>query len=220
MIEAVLFDLDGTLLDSAPDLVASLNFLRAAEGLEAMPLEQLRPAVSRGAAGLIRAGMPACDEGTFARWRETLVSHYADNSYVRTRPFDGVAEMLDGLAELQLPWGIVTNKHEYLCQPILDATGWRKSLGALVCGDTVAHAKPHPGPVLAACARIGVAPAQALMIGDDPRDLESGYRAGARTALAAYGYAAHQVESGLPGAGVIVRTPIEVLEILRRKEAG
>jgi phosphoglycolate phosphatase len=219
LIKAVLFDLDGTLLDSAPDLVASLNFLRAAEGLDALPLASLRPSVSRGAAGLIREGMPPCDDATFAAWRDTLVAHYARNSFVHTRPFDGVSDVLEGLACLGVPWGIVTNKHEYLCRPILDATGWWDTLGALICGDTVEHAKPHPEPVLAACARIGVTPDQALMVGDDPRDIEAGHRAGSRTALAAYGYAAHQVDAGMPGAGVTIDTPIDVLDLVRQSRA-
>lgn len=220
MIKAVLFDLDGTLLDSAPDLVASLNFLRAAEGLEALPVETLRPSVSRGAAGLIENGMPVCDEATFSRWRESLVAHYAQNSFVRTRPFDGVAELLEGLRRRGVPWGIVTNKHEHLCLPILDRTGWRDSLSALVCGDTVAHAKPHPEGVLAACASIGIAPRHTLMVGDDPRDMEAGHRAGARTALAAYGYAAHLADPAMPGAGMTVNTPTEVLALLQLPLAG
>ncbi len=214
MIKAVLFDLDGTLLDSAPDLVASLNFLRAAEGLQALPLAALRRSVSHGAAGLIRDGMPPCDAETFAMRRDALVDHYANNSFVHSRPFEGVDELLEGLAGMNIPWGIVTNKLEYLCTPILDQTGWRAAVTALICGDTVRHAKPHPEPVLAACHIIGVGPQQTLMVGDDPRDIEAGQRAGSHTAMAMYGYAADQNEDVMPRVTALIETPCEVLDLV------
>ena len=110
VIKAVLFDLDGTLLDSAPDLVATLNHLRASLGLAAMPLDHLRHFVSRGAPGLIKAGMPPCDDETLAMWRASFIEHYQQNSYIHSRPFDGVESMLSELAGRKIPWGIVTSK--------------------------------------------------------------------------------------------------------------
>ena len=171
MIKAVLFDLDGTLLDSAPDLIATLNHLRAGQGLAALPVEELRHFVSRGAIGLIKAGMPPCDDDTLASWRDAFLDHYQQNIFIHSRPFDGVEFLLSELANRGIPWGIVTNKMEFLTFPILEKAGWLTSASAIICGDTVSESKPHPEPVLAACRSIGVDPANALMVGDDLRDI-------------------------------------------------
>ena len=214
MIKTVLFDLDGTLLDSAPDLVATLNHLRAGLGLAAMPVDDLRHYVSRGAIGLIKAGMPQCDDETLALRRDSFLAHYQENSFVRSRPFDGVELLLSELVNRKIPWGIVTNKMEYLTFPILEKTGWSSSVSAVICGDTVANSKPHPEPVLAACRMIGVDPEDALMIGDDLRDVEAGKRAGSRTAFVLYGYADTKSQSDIAGNTVLINTPEEVLALL------
>ncbi len=114
MISAVLFDLDGTLLDSAPDLIGTLNHLRAGLNLAAMPEDDLRHFVSRGAIGLIRAGMPPCDDDTLLKWKDAFISHYRVNSYRQSRPFDGVEALLAELSARAIPWGVVTNKMESL----------------------------------------------------------------------------------------------------------
>ena len=214
MIKAVLFDLDGTLLDSAPDLVISLNHLRAGLGLEAMPLDDLRHFASRGAIGLIKAGMPPCDDETLASWRESFLSHYEENSYVHSRPFEGVESLLAELVRRDISWGIVTNKVEYLTFPILEKAGWLSSASVVICGDTVANSKPDPEPVLAACEKIGVDPADNLMVGDDPRDVQAGRRAGCSTAFAMYGYVDPKNPPEIGGDTSLIHKPEEVLALL------
>lgn len=220
MIKAVLFDLDGTLLDSAPDLIATLNHLRADLGLAAMPVDDLRHFVSRGALGLIKAGMPPCDDKTREQWRASFLAHYEENSFIHSRPFDGVELLLSELASRNIPWGIVTNKMEYLSFPIIEKAGWLNSASAVVCGDTVANNKPHPEPVLAACQIIGVTPESTLMVGDDIRDIEAGRRAGSHTAFALYGYADAESQSDIVGDAALINTPQEVLDLLHDSGLG
>ena len=214
MIKAVLFDLDGTLLDSAPDLVATLNHLRAGLGLSALPVDDLRHFVSRGAIGLIKAGMPPCDDETLAAWRSSFLDHYQENSFVHSRPFDGIELVLSELADRGIPWGIVTNKMEYLTRPILEKAGWSSLVSAVICGDTVTHSKPHPEPVLTACKMIGVNPESTLMVGDDLRDVEAGKSAGSRTAFVLYGYGDHESQFDIVGETELINTPEEVLDLL------
>jgi len=214
MIRAVLFDLDGTLLDSAPDLVATLNHLRSSRGLAAMPVAELRHFVSRGAPGLIKAGMPPCDEDTFQRSREAFLQHYADNSLIDTRPFDGIEAVLEKLKNAGIPWGIVTNKAGYLTLPIVEQFGWASLAGAVICGDTVEFSKPHPAPVLAACELLGADPSETIMIGDDKRDIEAGKRAGCHTALVTYGYATESDCAELMEQTVLLDAPEDLLGLL------
>lgn len=214
VIKAVLFDLDGTLLDSAPDMVATLNHLRNFRGLRSMPFEDLRHFVSRGAVGLIKAGMPPCDEDTLALWRQSFIAHYQENSWVQTRPFDGVGTVLSELQKNDIPWGIVTNKPESLSLPILEKTGWLSAAATVIYGDTLAKGKPHPEPVLAACSVIGLAPEKVLMVGDDMRDIEAGKRAGCHTAFALYGYSARETHSHIGDATALIKTPRDVLSLV------
>lgn len=214
MIKAVLFDLDGTLLDSAADLVATLNHLRSSRGLSAMPVDELRHFVSRGAAGLIKAGMPPCDEDAFQLSRKAFLEHYADNSFIKTRPFDGIELVLEELKNAGIPWGIVTNKAESLTLPIIQKIGWDLVAAAVICGDSVAHSKPHPAPVLAACELMGVQPSETLMVGDDKRDMEAGERAGCQTALVTYGYATKQDCVDMQTQTVLIDAPEELLALL------
>jgi 2-phosphoglycolate phosphatase len=214
VIKVVLFDLDGTLLDSAPDLIASLNYLRAGLGLAAMPVDDLRHFVSCGAKGLIKAGMPPCDDKTFALWQDSFLDHYQENSFIHSRPFDGVELLLSELASKNIPWGVVTNKMEFLSIPILEKAGWLSSVSAVICGDSVSYTKPHPEPVLAACRTIGIDPVNALMVGDDLRDVEAGRRAGSRTAFALYGYAPEESLADIDAGTALIHTPQEVLALL------
>ena len=220
MIEAVLFDLDGTLLDSAPDLVATLNHLRSELDLVAMPVDELRHFVSQGAVGLIKAGMPPCDDETLGLWRDKFLQYYAENSFVYSRPFEGVGSLLSELGRMGMPWGIVTNKMEYLSIPILEQTGWLATAETVICGDSVNHSKPHPEPVLAACSNIGVKPRHTLMVGDDRRDVEAGQRAGTRTALALYGYASMECHLEVGADVALIKTPEAVLDLLEYQSAG
>ena len=214
MIKAVLFDLDGTLLDTAPDLIATINHLRAGLGLTPIPVGELRHFVSRGAIGLIKAGMPPCDDETLASWQGSFLGHYQDNSFIDSRPFDGVELLLSELTDRGIPWGIVTNKPEYLSIPILEKTGWLASASAVICGDTMPRGKPHPEPVLAACRRIGLEPENVLMVGDDLRDIEAGKRAGCHTAFVLYGYADQESHSEVTENTALINSPEEVLGLL------
>lgn len=214
MIKAVLFDLDGTLLDSAPDLVATLNYLRSGRGLSAMPVEELRHFVSRGAPGLIKAGMPPCDEEAFQTTRSEFLAHYADNSFIHTQPFEGIEKLLDELGRAGIPWGIVTNKPEFLTLPIVEKAGWSNMAVAVLCGDSLKFSKPHPAPVLAACEKMGVLPGETLMVGDDKRDIEAGKRAGCYTALVTYGYATEQDCLDMQEHTAIIDGPADLLAML------
>jgi len=214
VIKAILFDLDGALLDSAPDLIATLNYLRAGLGLSPMPVGELRHFVSRGAIGLIKAGMPPCDDETLVSWHGSFLGHYQDNSYIESRPFDGVERLLSELASREVPWGIVTNKPEYLSFPILEKAGWLSSASTVICGDTVSRGKPHPEPVLAACSKMGLEPENVLMVGDDLRDVEAGKRAGCHTAFVLYGYADQESQFEITENTTLINGPEEVLGLL------
>jgi phosphoglycolate phosphatase len=214
VIKAVLFDLDGTLLDSAPDLIATLNHLRAGLNLAALPVDELRHFASRGATGLIKAGMPPCDDETLYAWKDAFLDHYKDISFIQSRPFDGVDLLLTELQNRDIPWGVVTNKMEFLCTPILEKVGWLASVSALVCGDTVSSSRPHPEPVLAACKKIGVEPEETLMVGDDLRDVKAGKLAGCQTAFALYGYADKESRFEITESTALINTPQDVLSIL------
>lgn len=207
VLDLVLFDLDGTLLDTAPDLVGALNHLRVSEGLAAVPVRDYRRFVSRGALGLIRAGLP--DEGPEreAERRRDFLAWYGDHSLDATAPFDGVERLLTVLDERGVPWGIVTNKPTFLTLPILDALGWSERAAAVVCGDTLEVSKPDPAPVHHACAQVGADAARSTLVGDDPRDLEAAERAGALAVLAAYGYGAGEVLETSATPPVLIETP-------------
>ncbi len=194
-LRAVLFDLDGTLLDTAPDLVGALNHLRTEEGLPPVPVSEFRRFVSRGALGLIREGLPDRGAEEEARRRQRFLDWYAVHSLDESGPFPGVEALLATLDEEGIAWGIVTNKPTFLTLPILEAIGWSRRARSVVCGDTLAVSKPHPDPVLRACREVGVDPARAAMVGDDPRDLDAGDAAGCLPVLAAYGYGAEEVLS-------------------------
>lgn len=187
-ISAMLFDLDGTLLDSAPDLVASLNHVRKSENLAPLEVDPYRRYVSHGAVGLLKAGMPEADPGRFESWRLGFLEHYAENTFCHSELYDGVEELLDELMEAGIPWGIVTNKAEKFTLPIVEAAGLKTRCGCVVGGDTLSVSKPDPAPVLLACERLGSLPRNTLFVGDDIRDFQAGQAAGTPTAAVHYGY--------------------------------
>lgn len=205
-IRAVLFDLDGTLLDTAPDLVGALNHLRELERLAPVSVTDYAQFVSRGALGLIREGLPDAGPLQEAEWKARFLAYYADHLFEDTQLYPGVAGVLNRLEASSIVWGVVTNKPEFLTLPIVRKLGWEQRAAFVVCGDTLAVSKPDPAPVLLACELAGVRPDEAIMIGDDPRDLDAGEAAGALAALAAYGYGAAEVlGSGRPLAHVLER---------------
>ena len=148
MIRAVLFDLDGTLLDTAPDMVGALNHVRVQEGMPPVPIEDYRHFVSRGALGLISAGMPESSKEKFNERKSLFLEYYQQNLYSNSRPFEGIQELLDQLRLRGVPWGVITNKAEYLALPLLKAAGLLSLAGCAICGDTLQQSKPHPAPVM------------------------------------------------------------------------
>ena len=196
---AFLFDLDGTLLDSAPDLVGSLNWVRASEQLEPLDVKQMSQHASRGAMGLINAGMPPSTNEQLERWKEKFLSHYAANSFVQSSLYPQVEEFLEFLHKAGIPWGLVTNKAKALTIPILEAAGLINKVGCVVCGDTLPRSKPDPEPVLFACKQLGMAPAETLFVGDDIRDMQAGAAAGTILVAVQYGYGSGEIgpDSGI-----------------------
>jgi phosphoglycolate phosphatase len=189
MIEAVLFDLDGTLIDTAPDMAGALNTLLAEENLAPIPLERIRPYVSQGGLVLTRLGFAdKVAESEIEPLRLRFLDHYraivADNS----RLFDGYDDILDELEARAMPWGIVTNKPEWLTHPLLEQLGLAERSSVVIGGDTLEHRKPHPLPLQVAAERLGVSCERCLYVGDDERDIVAGKAANMKTLVAAYGY--------------------------------
>ena len=186
---AVLFDLDGTLADTAPDLSAALNRVRSDRGLLPLPLAQLRPYASHGARGLLGAGMAvAPGEPVYEELRDAFLAHYEAGLCVESTLFAHIDTVLDALDARALPWGIVTNKATRYTTPLLTSLHLTPRAAAVICGDTTAFAKPHPAPLTEAAHRLGVAPARCVYIGDARRDIEAGKAAGMRTLVARWGY--------------------------------
>jgi phosphoglycolate phosphatase len=219
-ISAMLFDLDGTLLDSAPDLGGSLNWVRHRENLPPLLLSDMKRFASKGAVGLLRAGMPEADAATFEGWRQRFLEHYALNSYRHSSLFDGVHDLLDYLGRAGVPWGIVTNKTESLTWPIIEAADLAEAASCVVCGDTLSESKPHPAPVSLACGIVNVAPAETLMVGDDLRDLQAGKAAGTQTAAVFYGYGSGELEGDLVRDSYPVHHPADLVELIERNHAA
>lgn len=185
----VLFDFDGTLVDSAPDLATSANYLRTLQGLDPLPLSYLRPYASKGARGLLQASLQLeTDHPDYETQKDLFLTHYAANSTVLSQPFDGIETLIEQLNDLDLPWGVVTNKVVHLTQPIMDHFGFSQSSKVLVGGDSTPYIKPHPAPLFLACELTGIAPENCIYVGDDERDIVAGKAAGMATLVAAYGY--------------------------------
>jgi N-acetyl-D-muramate 6-phosphate phosphatase len=211
MIQAVLFDLDGTFADTAPDLARALNVMRAARNLPPVPIEATRPVTSTGARGLLRVGFGmALEHPDYARMREEFLEIYTKNLCVETRLFPGMSELLDGIEARGIKWGIVTNKVERLAKPLIEQLALGARCGCVVGGDTAGVTKPHPAPLLAASRLLGIAPDLSVYVGDDLRDVEAGRAAGMKTIAVRYGY----LNGGDPdswGADAVVDTAQAVL---------
>lgn len=186
---AVLFDLDGTLIDSAPDLGGTGNDLRARRGLPALPLAEFRPHTGTGARGLLAVALgvtPA--DAAFDALKDEFLDHYQTRMARDTVVFAGMDAVLGGLEAQGIAWGIVTNKATRFARPLTEALGLHARAQVLVCGDTTARAKPFPDPLLAAATALGLPPDACLYVGDDLRDIQAGRSAGMATAAAAWGY--------------------------------
>src|ERR1019366_5954138 len=211
---AILFDLDGTLADTAPDLAAAVNLLRAARGLAPTPYERLRPFASAGARGLIDAafGLKPEDDG-YEDLRVGFLDNYAAALTVKSRLFDGIQTLLDGLRECGLAWGIVTNKAARFTDLLVPQIGLRDA-DCVISGDTTAYPKPHPAPLLEAARRLALAPQDCWYVGDDLRDIQAGRAAGMPTIAAAWGYCGH-AEPLEWGADALADTPMHLLSMIR-----
>jgi 2-phosphoglycolate phosphatase len=188
-IRTVLFDLDGTLLDTAPDLADALNAVLMENNRAPLPFQEIRGVVSHGAIALIRLGFDL-DEShpDFQPLRQRLLALYRDNLSRKTRPFPGMDELLDQLETLGYNWGVVTNKPGWLTDPLLKNLGLHDRAACVVSGDTLETRKPHPAPMLHACELIGSKPEHCVYVGDAERDVEAGRNAGMHTLVALFGY--------------------------------
>jgi len=189
MTGLVLFDFDGTIADTAPDLAAAANLQRTRKGLSSLPVDKLRPFASAGARGLLRAALDMhTDHPEYEEHRKQFIDDYEAAMTVHTRLFDGVPELLSQISSAGLSWGIVTNKATRLATPIVAALGLAQDCAVLVCGDTTAHAKPHPLPLQYAAQQAGYDIAKCIYVGDDLRDIQAARAAGMASIAAAYGY--------------------------------
>ncbi|AGG88348.1 phosphoglycolate phosphatase [Rhodanobacter denitrificans] len=213
-IQGVLFDLDGTLLDSAPDLYAALQVQCAEEGVPPPPYAPVREVVSRGARAVLRCAFADRGEDGLVALVPRYLQLYQDVMVRQTRAFEGIDELLARIEAHGLRWGIVTNKAGFLADELVVRIGWAGRVDAVVCGDTLAVKKPDPAPVLLACERAGVAPAQSLFVGDDRRDVQAGAAAGLYTVAVSWGY----LDGGDPhtwGADAVLDHPAELAELLK-----
>lgn len=215
-LKAVLFDLDGTLIDSAPDLAAAANGMRAHRGLEPVPYPALRSMVGSGARGMIHVAFgvtPASSD--FVPLRDEFLSRYERGLLDQTAVFAPMRALLDALDAAGTRWGIVTNKVERYTRPIVAGLGLEQRAAVVICGDTTPHAKPHPGPLLEAARRMGVEPSACAYVGDDLRDVQAGRSAGMQTVVAAWGYLGQGDAVEHWGADDIVLEPYELLNCLQ-----
>jgi phosphoglycolate phosphatase len=214
--EAVLFDLDGTLIDSAPDLAGAANDLRQVRGLAPLPFDLLRPMVGAGARGMVGVAFgvkPGDDE--FELLRDAFLARYAQRMLEQTAVFDAMQPVLQALERAGLRWGVVTNKAARFTEPIVHGLGLRPRLAALVCGDTTPHSKPHPAPLLEAARQLGLAPSACAYVGDDARDVVAGRAAGMTTLAAQWGYLGDGVGVHEWGADAVLETPSQLLNWLQ-----
>ena len=213
--KGVFFDLDGTLADTAPDLVAAANQLLIARNLAPKQYEVLRPCASAGARGLIGGAFGIDpDHPDFIPLRDEFFANYEKALLVNSVLFEGVDHLLDQLDGAKLPWGIVTNKSERFTNPLTDLMGLRQRAASTVSGDTTPYSKPHPEPILHAARIANIDPSNSVYVGDDIRDIVAGKAAGMKTIAAAYGYCGCEEPPEAWGADYLVRHPKELLQII------
>jgi phosphoglycolate phosphatase len=214
-IRAVLFDLDGTLVDTAPDLGYALNLQRVRHGLPSLADEVIRPQASHGARGLLGIGFDLHpDDSRFAHMREEFLELYAANICRHSRPFPGILELLDALEQRGLAWGVVTNKPARFTEPLMSILDLAERATCIVSGDTCPQPKPHPAPMLAAAELCGATPAQCLYLGDAERDIEAARAAAMPALVAAWGYIDASDKPHTWGAHAQIHHPAETLEFL------
>ncbi len=215
MIKAVLFDLDGTLADTAPDLGFALNRQREKHGLMALPLPTIRPYVSQGGRGLMKIGFNLSPEDAdYNTRRAEFLNFYEQHLCHDTRLFAGIPEVLAELEEKSLPWGVVTNKIERFTLPLMQKLRLDRRASCIVSGDTGANFKPHPEPLLLASNKIGVPPPACVYVGDDERDVQAARAAGMQSMVARYGYLGDNACPETWGADAYIFSPLELLQFL------
>lgn len=214
-IQAVLFDLDGTLADTAPDLAYAANSLRLADGVPPLSVEILRPLASQGARGLLKeaVGLTPDDPG-FEHARLRFLSYYENNLCVHTRLFAGIPQLLGGIETRGLTWGIVTNKVEFFAQPLMQQLGLNERCAVIVGGDTTPNPKPAPDPLLHAANALNVAPEACLYVGDDLRDVQAAHAAGMTSVAVRWGYLGDGPPIEQWNAHHIVKTPKDLHDLL------
>jgi phosphoglycolate phosphatase len=214
-IQAVLFDLDGTFADTAPDLGRTINIMREARGLTPVPLSDTRSVTSLGARGLLRVGFNITPEAAdYEALRQEFLALYAANLCHLSTLFPGIAPLVDTLEMQGQPWGIVTNKAEELARPLLTQLGYAQRAACIIGGNTTPHLKPHPEPLLTAARQINIAPQHCLYVGDDLRDIQAGRAAGMRTVGVRYGYL-NGSDPDSWGADFLVNTADEISALLQ-----
>ena len=215
-IQAVLFDLDGTLVDSAPDLGAAADKMRTDRGLASMPFADYRPMAGAGARGMLGVAFGiAPGHADFEALKEEFFTNYETCMTERTYAFDGVAELIAYLNDTGLKWGVVTNKSERFALPLTRAMALFSTAKTIVGGDTTPYAKPHPAPLLEAARQMGVAPERCAYVGDDERDIIAGRAAGMPTVAAAYGYLGATADTAQWKADATIATPAALLQLLQ-----
>ena len=213
--EGIFFDLDGTLADTAPDLVAATNKLLVARNLTPKPYEFLRPYASAGARGLLEGAFGISpDHEDFVALRDEFFSNYEKALLVESKLFDGIDHLLDQMDAANLPWGIITNKSERFTNPLTNLMGLRQRAVSTVSGDTTPYSKPHPEPILHAARTSNIDPSKSIYVGDDIRDVLAGKAAGMKTVAAAYGYCGCKEPPEAWGADYIANNPLDLLQII------
>jgi len=211
----ILFDLDGTLVDTAHDLGYALNLQRERHGMAVLPLDVIRPYASHGSRGLLAVGFGLSPEDDgFEAMREEYLALYDQVLTRKPVLFEGVAELLDMLDKRTMPWGVVTNKPRRFTQPLLQNIGLLERAACVVSGDDAARPKPHPDTLFLACEQAGVSPEKCWYVGDAERDIQAGKAAGMQTVVALYGYLGEDDRPAEWGADIAVNSPLELLELL------
>jgi phosphoglycolate phosphatase len=214
-VKTVLFDLDGTLADTAPDLAFALNETLKLNNKAPLPFETIRPVVSHGGIALVKLGFGIGPEHSdYATIRQQLLDIYMANIANQTTLFEGMEELLQQLEQRKILWGVVTNKPAWLTEPLMDALSLTQRAASIVSGDTLPENKPHPAPVLYACEQTGSKPHECLYVGDAERDIEAGRRAGLKTLAALFGYIQDGDDPALWQADAMINSPLEVLDWL------
>ena len=214
-IKTVLFDLDGTLIDTAPDMARSLNILLDEEQLPQLTFDEIRPVVSNGSIAFVNLGFGDDVEENHLRYlKERYLEIYQERLYVDSTLFDGINELLNKIEQQNMKWGVITNKPSWLTDPLMQQIGLTDRAACIISGDTTANRKPHPEPMYLACLQADSKPHECIYIGDAQRDIEAGKNAGMQTITAAYGYIAEQDDINEWQADYVVEHAGDIINIL------